>query len=59
MWRLDKHKLSKIGLVCCLLHNILVELEDHLNEALWTPESKDVVDLGQQIKSYSNKVAST
>lgn len=28
MWRPDKHKLPRIILVCCLLHNILIDLED-------------------------------
>ncbi|KAK8536168.1 hypothetical protein V6N13_009544 [Hibiscus sabdariffa] len=28
MWRPDKHKLPRITLVCCLLHNIVIDLED-------------------------------
>ncbi|KAK8494483.1 hypothetical protein V6N12_073478 [Hibiscus sabdariffa] len=28
MWRPDKHKLPRIILVCCLLHNIVIDLED-------------------------------
>ncbi|KAF2300434.1 hypothetical protein GH714_013234 [Hevea brasiliensis] len=28
MWRPDKHRLPRIILVCCLLHNIAIDLED-------------------------------
>ncbi|XP_021627400.1 protein ALP1-like isoform X2 [Manihot esculenta] len=28
MWRPDKHRLPRIILVCCLLHNIIIDLED-------------------------------
>ncbi|XP_072952406.1 protein ANTAGONIST OF LIKE HETEROCHROMATIN PROTEIN 1 isoform X1 [Typha angustifolia] len=31
MWRPDKHKLPSIILVCCLLHNILIDYGDELN----------------------------
>ncbi|XP_008794844.2 protein ALP1-like [Phoenix dactylifera] len=31
MWRPDKHRLPRIILVCCLLHNIVIDLED----AVW------------------------
>lgn len=30
MWRPDKHRLPRIILVCCLLHNITIDLEDEL-----------------------------
>ncbi|WOL04798.1 nuclease HARBI1 [Canna indica] len=30
MWRPDKHRLPRIILVCCLLHNIVIELEDEV-----------------------------
>ena len=32
MWRPDKHKLPSIILVCCLLHNIMVDLGDKFQE---------------------------
>ncbi|GLJ06430.1 hypothetical protein SUGI_0039060 [Cryptomeria japonica] len=32
MWRPDKHKLPRIILVCCLLHNIIIDLEDELQQ---------------------------
>ncbi|KDP44193.1 hypothetical protein JCGZ_05660 [Jatropha curcas] len=28
MWRPDKHRLPRIILVCCLLHNIIIDMED-------------------------------
>ncbi|KAJ8458446.1 hypothetical protein OPV22_031372 [Ensete ventricosum] len=31
MWRPDKHKLPSIILVCCLLHNIIIDTGDELN----------------------------
>lgn len=29
MWRPDKNRLPRIILVCCLLHNIVIDLEDN------------------------------
>eukprot|EP01018_Ginkgo_biloba_P020532 Gb_33567 [translate_table: standard] len=34
MWRPDKHKLPRIILVCCLLHNIIIDLGDELQQDL-------------------------
>ncbi|XP_016725311.1 protein ALP1-like [Gossypium hirsutum] len=34
MWRPDKHKLPRIILVCCLLHNIVIDLEDDVQDEL-------------------------
>ncbi|GKV08183.1 hypothetical protein SLEP1_g19852 [Rubroshorea leprosula] len=34
MWRPDKHKLPRIILVCCLLHNIVIDLEDEFQDEL-------------------------
>ncbi|XP_031247561.1 protein ALP1-like [Pistacia vera] len=34
MWRPDKHKLPRIILVCCLLHNIVIDLEDEVQEEM-------------------------
>ncbi|XP_042430641.1 protein ANTAGONIST OF LIKE HETEROCHROMATIN PROTEIN 1-like [Zingiber officinale] len=31
MWRPDKHKLPSIIIVCCLLHNIIIDMGDKLN----------------------------
>ncbi|XXG75101.1 hypothetical protein AAC387_Pa07g3682 [Persea americana] len=34
MWRPDKHKLPRIILVCCLLHNIIIDLEDEVQDEM-------------------------
>ncbi|XP_031486124.1 protein ALP1-like [Nymphaea colorata] len=34
MWRPDKHKLPRIILVCCLLHNIIIDMEDEVQDEL-------------------------
>lgn len=34
MWRPDKHKLPRIILVCCLLHNIVIDMEDEFQDEL-------------------------
>ncbi|GAB2235059.1 hypothetical protein Droror1_Dr00004338 [Drosera rotundifolia] len=34
MWRPDKHKLPRIVLVCCLLHNIVIDLEDDIQDEM-------------------------
>ncbi|OMO91317.1 Harbinger transposase-derived nuclease [Corchorus olitorius] len=34
MWRPDKHKLPRIILVCCLLHNIIIDLEDDVQDEM-------------------------
>ncbi|KAK9175990.1 hypothetical protein WN944_028002 [Citrus x changshan-huyou] len=34
MWRPDKHKLPRIILVCCLLHNIVIDLEDEMQDEM-------------------------
>lgn len=28
MWRPDRHKLPRFILVCCILHNIVIDMED-------------------------------
>lgn len=30
MWKPDKHKLPRIILVCCILHNIVIDMEDNV-----------------------------
>ena len=32
MWRPDKHRLPRIILVCCLLHNIVIDMEDEAQD---------------------------
>ncbi|CAN1150376.1 Protein ALP1-like [Linum perenne] len=34
MWRPDRHRLPRFILVCCLLHNIAIDLEDEVQAAL-------------------------
>ncbi|KAG0468090.1 hypothetical protein HPP92_017418 [Vanilla planifolia] len=34
MWRPDKHRLPRIVLVCCILHNIVIDQEDELWDAM-------------------------
>lgn len=34
MWRPDKHKLPRIILVCCLLHNIVIDMEDDVQDEM-------------------------
>ncbi|CAL1383028.1 unnamed protein product [Linum trigynum] len=41
MWRPDKRKLPSIILVCCLLHNIVIDCGDHLNPDVELPGHHD------------------
>ncbi|XP_040382396.1 protein ANTAGONIST OF LIKE HETEROCHROMATIN PROTEIN 1 [Oryza brachyantha] len=41
MWRPDKNKLPSIILVCCLLHNIIIDSEDELLPDLQLPDHHD------------------
>lgn len=34
MWRPDKHRLPRIILVCCLLHNIVIDMQDEVVDEL-------------------------
>lgn len=34
MWRPDKHRLPRIILVCCLLHNIVIDMQDEAQDEL-------------------------
>ncbi|KAM7527822.1 hypothetical protein LguiB_031232 [Lonicera macranthoides] len=34
MWRPDKHKLPRVILVCCILHNIAIDMEDEVMDEL-------------------------
>lgn len=42
MWRPDKHRLPRIIYVCCLLHNIAIDLEDEVRDVM--PSSSDEHD---------------
>ncbi|KAL0436548.1 UNVERIFIED_CONTAM: protein ALP1-like [Sesamum radiatum] len=39
MWRPDKHKLPRIILVCCILHNIIIDMEDEVSDDPPSPSS--------------------
>lgn len=41
MWRPDKNKLPSIILVCCLLHNIIIDCEDELLPDVQLPDHHD------------------
>lgn len=41
MWRPDKHKLPSIILVCCLLHNIIIDSRDALHPNLMLSDHHD------------------
>ncbi|TVU41737.1 hypothetical protein EJB05_15282 [Eragrostis curvula] len=41
MWRPDKNKLPSIILVCCLLHNILIDRKDELLPSVQLPDHHD------------------
>ncbi|KAH9607766.1 hypothetical protein KSS87_022415 [Heliosperma pusillum] len=34
MWRPDKHKLPRIILVCCMLHNIVIDMKDNIQDEM-------------------------
>ncbi|KAF4361919.1 hypothetical protein F8388_005655 [Cannabis sativa] len=41
MWRPDKHRLPRIILVCCLLHNIAIDMQDEVQDALSLSSNHD------------------
>ncbi|XP_065864985.1 protein ALP1-like [Euphorbia lathyris] len=48
MWRPDKHRLPRIILVCCMLHNIIIDMEDEAQGDIPVSEEHDS-DYQQQI----------
>lgn len=34
MWKPDKHRLPRIVLVCCILHNIVIDMEDEMQDEM-------------------------
>ncbi|KAK9101628.1 hypothetical protein Scep_025058 [Stephania cephalantha] len=57
MWRPDKHKLPRIILVCCMLHNIIIDLEDEVQDEMSLSHHHDL-NYRQQISDSINKCAS-
>ncbi|KAJ8503708.1 hypothetical protein OPV22_004594 [Ensete ventricosum] len=41
MWRPDKHRLPRIIYVCCLLHNIAIDLEDEVRDVMPLSDEHD------------------
>lgn len=41
MWRPDKHRLPRIILVCCLLHNIVIDMEDEVIDEMLLSHEHD------------------
>lgn len=54
MWRPDKDKLPRIILVCCLLHNILIDLEDGISFS----GKNEQEECQEPFKNSRNKAAS-
>ncbi|KAJ4978025.1 hypothetical protein NE237_008805 [Protea cynaroides] len=57
MWRPDKHRLPRIILVCCLLHNIVIDLEDEVQDEMPLSHHHDS-GYRQQICESADKNAS-
>ncbi|XP_020571718.1 protein ALP1-like [Phalaenopsis equestris] len=54
MWRPDKHKLPRIILVCCILHNIVIDLEDEVRDEMVLSHHHDS-NYKQQVCSFADK----
>jgi hypothetical protein len=55
MWRPDKHKLPRIILVCCLLHNIIIDLQEtSMDEARAWPNDHDA-NYRQQVCQFADE----
>lgn len=49
MWRPDKHRLPRIILVCCLLHNIIIDIGDEMEDGDVPLSIEHDVDYKQQV----------
>lgn len=56
MWRPDKDRLPRIILVCCLLHNITIDLDDEVQKEILFTHDNDS-EYRQQICDYVDKAA--
>lgn len=54
MWRPDKHKLPRIILVCCILHNIIIDLEDEVRDEMALSHLHDS-SYKQQLCNFADK----
>ncbi|KAL3518251.1 hypothetical protein ACH5RR_020840 [Cinchona calisaya] len=57
MWRPDKHKLPRFILVCCILHNIVIDMEDEVLDDLPLSHQHDPV-YGQEVCNSADETAS-
>lgn len=56
MWKPDKNRLPRIILVCCILHNIVIDMEDEMQDELPLSHHHDS-DYRQQICESADKSA--
>ncbi|XP_016462370.1 protein ALP1-like isoform X1 [Nicotiana tabacum] len=57
MWRPDKHKLPRFILVCCILHNIVIDMEDEVLDEFSLSHHHDT-GYGQEVCESVDKTAS-
>ncbi|XP_057732894.1 protein ALP1-like [Arachis stenosperma] len=58
MWKPDKHKLPRIILVCCILHNIVIDMEDEVLHGMPLCHQHDSGYKDQICESADNSAAS-
>ncbi|KAF7120780.1 hypothetical protein RHSIM_Rhsim13G0086800 [Rhododendron simsii] len=56
MWRPDKNRLPRIILVCCILHNIVIDMEDDVYDELVLPHHHDA-SYKQEVCKFADKTA--
>jgi len=49
MWCPDKHKLPRIIHVCCLLHNIIIDLQETAVDEPWVSSGDQEANYRQQV----------
>ncbi|CBI16187.3 hypothetical protein AAG906_032178 [Vitis piasezkii] len=57
MWRPDKNRLPRIILVCCLLHNIVIDLEDEVQDEMPLSHHHDLGYRQQICESADNNAS--
>lgn len=58
MWRPDKHKLPRFILVCCILHNIVIDMEDEVLDELPLSSHHHDPGYGQEVCESVDNTAS-
>lgn len=56
MWKPDKHKLPRIVLVCCMLHNIVIDMEDDVLHDMSLCHQQDS-GYGDQTSEFADSTA--